>query len=136
MTRACTLAAASPYAVPTKPVCAPIRYQPRASGSRGHSEAEIANASRVLNICGVRLIPHEGQLCLGIWEDVLDSADLRRQIKVLGLAELPILALDGPEVPLEFKVRSCPDRRRDEPFQAWLRRAEQAAHSRQEKVPA
>lgn len=127
------LLAASPYSIPTKPVCSPIRYQPRSASTRKHSEGEIAEALRILSICGVRLLAPAGTLCLGIWEDLLDQAELRYHVKVLGLNELPILALESTATPIDYKVRSCPDRRRGEPFHDWLRRAEQAASQRQER---
>lgn len=80
-------------------------------------------------------MPIDGLISIGVWED-LDGPELRSAFKTLGLATMAVVHFEAREVPLEFKVRSCPDRRRDEPFQAWLQRAEQAAIQRQEKVPA
>jgi hypothetical protein len=78
--------------------------------------AELSQASGVLGRAGVRLMRLEGGDAIGIWSD-LDGLAIRHALRVMGSGELPVLYLDGPNVPLRYKLRRVPG----EPVPARLR---------------
>ncbi|MGI9074289.1 MAG: hypothetical protein ACR2JB_23920 [Bryobacteraceae bacterium] len=84
--------------------------------------AEIAEAMQLLNLCGVRIMRYDSELRLGMWED-LDGPELRHAIAAVGMHELRVVHLESAEVPIRFKIRSCPDRNPGESFEAWRQRA-------------
>jgi hypothetical protein len=72
---------------------------------------ERAAAMALLNRTGVRIL--ECGNAIGIWSD-LDSAAIRRALRALGTSKLPTQYLDGPGVPLRYKLRRvsgdpCPE---------------------------
>jgi hypothetical protein len=66
--------------------------------------AKLALAIDVLNRAGVRVMKLDGIFTIGVWSD-LDSPKLREALQTLDLARLPFLYLDGPGVPMRYKVR-------------------------------
>ncbi|MGI9074702.1 MAG: hypothetical protein ACR2JB_26075 [Bryobacteraceae bacterium] len=84
--------------------------------------ARIAEAMQLLNLAGVRIMRYGPELRLGIWED-LDGPELRAAINVVGMDELRVVHLESADVPIRYKVRSCPDRNPGESFEAWQTRA-------------
>ena len=58
----------------------------------------------VVAAAGVRLIELEGALVAGIWSD-LDGPHVRRALQALGHAPGAVCYLDGPDVPLRYKLR-------------------------------
>jgi len=83
---------------------------------------EQVEALRLLNLSGARILRHYSEFRIGVWED-LDGPELRAAIATVGMSELRIVHLESAEVPLRYKVRSCPDRNPGESFQAWQTRA-------------
>jgi hypothetical protein len=69
--------------------------------------AELSRASAILGQAGVRLMRLESGDAVGIWSD-LDSPAIRNALRILGSGELPVLYLDGPNVPLRYKLRRVP----------------------------
>jgi hypothetical protein len=85
---------------PTKPTAEPgTEPEP--------SVEELSYASAFLGQAGVRLMWLEGGDAVGVWSD-LDSPAIRTALRALGSAELPVLYLDGPNVPLRYKLRRVP----------------------------
>jgi hypothetical protein len=68
------------------------------------SDEEVTQASAILGQAGVRLMRLEGVDAVGIWSD-LDSPAIRNALHIMGSGELPMLYLDGPNVPLRYKCR-------------------------------
>lgn len=66
--------------------------------------ADIAHASELLNRRGVRIMNLAGGVTIGIWSD-LDGPEIRAALRVLEMQERPIRYLDGPGVPIRYKVR-------------------------------
>ncbi|MGI9070575.1 MAG: hypothetical protein ACR2JB_04410 [Bryobacteraceae bacterium] len=83
---------------------------------------EQAEALQLLNLAGVRIMRYDSELRLGTWGD-LDGTELRAAINVVGMDELRVVHLESAEVPIRFKIRSCPDRNPGESFEAWRQRA-------------
>jgi hypothetical protein len=69
--------------------------------------AELSRASGVLDQAGIRLMRLESGDAVGVWSD-LDLPAIRTALRVLGSGELPVLYLDGPNVPLRYKLRRVP----------------------------
>lgn len=65
-----------------------------------------AKASEVLARTGVRLVDLEPGFAIGVWSD-LDGEELRRALAVFS-ENAPVLYLDGPDVPMRYKVRDVP----------------------------
>ena len=71
---------------------------------------ELARASRVLHLAGMRLMRLAGVVTVGLWSD-LDSPKVRAALHVFGSDGLPIRYLDGPcyidrpAIPARFKLR-------------------------------
>jgi hypothetical protein len=68
------------------------------------SVEEVTRASAILGRVGVRLMRLVGADAVGVWSD-LDSPAVRSALRILGSCELPALYLDGPGVPLRYKLR-------------------------------
>ncbi len=86
---------------------------------------EQTEALRLLNLAGVRIIRRGSDLVIGIWGDLV-IPEIGAAIRTVGLDVHPIVHLESADVPMRFKVRRTPDRAKDEPFSAWLKRAEEA----------
>jgi hypothetical protein len=86
---------------------------------------EVSRAMRLLNISGSRIIRTGELLIVGVWED-LDGPELRAAVRSVGMGQCLVVHLESAEVPIRYKVRSCPERRNGEAFVFWLKRA---AHS-------
>jgi hypothetical protein len=80
--------------------------------------AEVSRANAILGQAGVRLMRLESGDAVGIWSD-MDSAAIRNALHILGSGELPVLYLDGPNIPLRYKLRRVPG----EPVPQYLREA-------------
>jgi hypothetical protein len=65
---------------------------------------ELTRAGAVLRQAGIRLMRLVGADAVGVWSD-LDSPAIRSALRILGSCELPVLYLDGPGVPLRYKLR-------------------------------
>jgi hypothetical protein len=89
------------------------------------TDSEIAQAMRLLNLTGCRIIRNESVLEIGVWED-LDGVEIRQALRTVGLDAHPIVHLESAGVDLRYNVRRTPDRAKGEPFAAWLTRAEEA----------
>jgi hypothetical protein len=85
------------------------------------SDAQITLAMRLLNLAGCRIL----NACrIGVWSD-LDCPEVRDALRTVGMDAATIIHLDEvKDIPMRFKVRSCPDRAAGESFAAWFRRAE------------
>jgi hypothetical protein len=68
------------------------------------STEELSQASACLARTGVRLIHIGGVMHAGIWSD-LDGPDVRAALRTFGSDDAPMLYLDGPHVPLRYKIR-------------------------------
>jgi len=62
--------------------------------------AELERALLLLNRTSTRIMGDT----IGVWSD-LDSFELRRALRIVGMDQLPIRYLDGAHVPSEFKLR-------------------------------
>jgi hypothetical protein len=69
--------------------------------------AELDQAHAVLNRIGVRLIELDGVPTVGLWSD-LDSPEVGAALRALGWVGQPIRYLDGPGIPMRYKLRSVP----------------------------
>lgn len=87
--------------------------------------AQQIAAMRLLNLAGCRIIRQGSAFLIGTWQD-LDGPELRNAIRLVGMREYPVIHLETANVDAIYKVRRCPERRPDEPFSAWQKRAEQA----------
>ena len=87
------------------------------------SEHQVA-ALRILNRVGCRIIRTRNSLVIGLWQD-LDCPEVRAALDAVNMSGLPIVHLETASVPVQYKVRICPDRLRAESFSSWLKRAEQ-----------
>jgi hypothetical protein len=87
---------------------------------------DLGHATALLNQAEVRIVRLETGAAIGIWSD-LDSPSIRNALRVLGMAELPIRYLDGPDIPLRYKLRRVPG----EPVPDYVR----AAMERHPKAP-
>ncbi len=85
-----------------------------------------------MNLCGARIIRHGAELQIGLWSDV-DGPEIRAAIDTLGMSELQVLHLETAAVDFNYKVRSVPDRRKQEPFHNFLQRSESALNARLRK---
>jgi hypothetical protein len=70
------------------------------------SDGEVAYANAILGRTGCRLMRLEASDAIGIWSD-LDSPAIRNALHIMGSGELPVY-LDGPNVPLRYKLRRVP----------------------------
>jgi hypothetical protein len=68
------------------------------------TDQERAAATALLNRAGCRIMRLDGGDAIGVWSD-LDSPAIRNALHVLKAEELPIRYLDGPGVPLRYKLR-------------------------------
>jgi hypothetical protein len=68
------------------------------------SDQELVAATAILNRAGVRIMRLEGGEAIGVWSD-LDLPAIRAALRILGMGELPVRYLDGPAVPLKYKLR-------------------------------
>jgi len=68
------------------------------------SQAAIGWASSVLNAAGVRIVLVDGGAKIGLWSD-LDSPEIRAALRTLQIAGLAVCYLDGPGVPMRYKLR-------------------------------
>ena len=66
--------------------------------------AELTRASAVLNRAGVRIMTLDGGATIGVWSD-LDGQEVRAALHSFGLGRLSVCYLDGPQVPMLYKVR-------------------------------
>lgn len=66
--------------------------------------AELARASSVLNLAGVRIMALEGGATIGVWSD-LDGPAVRAALRTFGSDGLPVRYLDGTGIPMRFKAR-------------------------------
>jgi hypothetical protein len=69
-------------------------------------QEDLAAAAALLNRTGCRVmrLDQRDPSTIGIWSD-LDSPAIRSALHILGVDELPIRYLDGPGVPLRYKLR-------------------------------
>jgi hypothetical protein len=75
-------------------------FDPRAE------KQELALA--LMNASGSRIVALEaGTRCVGVWSDQ-DGPHIRAALHVLGMDGLEVRYLDGPNVPLRYKVRKVP----------------------------
>jgi hypothetical protein len=70
--------------------------------------AEVACASALLNRAGVRIMRLDGGFTIGIWSD-LDGPEIRTALGSLRLDGLAVRYLDGPGIPMRYKVRTAPN---------------------------
>ena len=78
--------------------------------------------TNLLNLCGARIIANANGFWIGIWAD-LDGPEIRRAIENVHLGEYPVIYLDNPDVPVHYKMRTCPVRLMGESFEKWKQRA-------------
>lgn len=90
---------AIPFGKPTLPVMVPAEYS-RSNDAR--STAQIEYACRVINLTGCRLVPIDGLIGIGAWQD-LDGPELRSTFKILGLGSMAVVHLEALEAPIKFK---------------------------------
>jgi hypothetical protein len=67
----------------------------------------MARANEYLNGEGVVLIEINDVAMMGIWAD-RDSRDIRQALLMTGREEMPVRYLDGPDVPVQYKLRRVP----------------------------
>jgi hypothetical protein len=66
---------------------------------------EMTRAGALIARTGVRRIRlADGSTAVGIWSD-LDGPHIRRALALVGSGTAPVLYLDGPDVPMRYKVR-------------------------------
>ncbi|HKD09866.1 MAG TPA: hypothetical protein VKB79_28430 [Bryobacteraceae bacterium] len=70
----------------------------------GPDPAELARASAILNRTGVRIMALEAGTVIGVWSD-LDVPEGRAALHAIGLDRYPVRYLDGPGVPMRYKIR-------------------------------
>ena len=68
------------------------------------SNPNLARAAALLDRLGVRHIVVDGINIIGIWSD-LDGPEIRSALATVGHGAVPVRYLDGPDVPLMYKVR-------------------------------
>jgi hypothetical protein len=68
------------------------------------TDRDLARATALLNRTGCRIMRPEGGDVIGVWSD-LDSPAIRHSLRILGMDELQVRYLDGPGVPMKFKLR-------------------------------
>jgi hypothetical protein len=105
-----------------------LAIEPNAEPSRDDAEAscdEVALATVLLNQAGVRLMRLQCGDTVGIWSD-LDSPAIRNALSILGADQLPVLYLDGPSVPVRYKLRHPPG----DPVPANVRKPMEQANER------
>jgi len=96
-------------------------------GEKSEVSAESQQAMWLLNLAGCRIIRQQAGFSVAIWED-LDGPELRDAIRAVGMGDQPVVHLEGPNVPMRYKVRNCPDRKTNESFASWMRRARGSSH--------
>lgn len=65
----------------------------------------LAWANQVYKLNGVRLLSTDGQLTgIGVWSD-LDGPHIREAIAIFGNQDIPVRYVDGPNIPMKYKVR-------------------------------
>jgi hypothetical protein len=65
----------------------------------------VTRAGLVLRVNGVRLLSFDdGSPCIGLWSD-LDGPHIRAALARLGSGKLPVRYLDGPGIPMRYKLR-------------------------------
>ena len=67
-------------------------------------QAEIDHALTVVNRRGVRIMALADGVTIGVWSD-LDGPEIRAALRVLEMDQRPVRYLDGPGVPMRYKVR-------------------------------
>jgi hypothetical protein len=65
----------------------------------------LAWAGEVLRLNGVRHFYLAGRPVNGIWSD-LDAPHIREALRILGNQDIEVRYLDGPGIPLRYKVRT------------------------------
>jgi hypothetical protein len=80
------------------------KAQPRQVERPEPTGQELNAATALLNRPGARIMRLETGDAIGIWSD-LDSAAIRRALRILAMGELPIRYLDGSGIPLRYKLR-------------------------------
>jgi hypothetical protein len=70
--------------------------------------AELTRASAILSWAGMRLMELNGVTTVGLWSD-LDCPEIRRALRVFGSGDLPVRYVDGPGIPVRYKLRRCVD---------------------------
>jgi hypothetical protein len=65
----------------------------------------LAWAGEVLRLNGVRHFFIDGRPVNGIWSD-LDGPHIREALRILGDQDIPVRYLDGPGIPMRYKVRT------------------------------
>lgn len=68
---------------------------------------QLVRAAALLNQVGVRIVQSEGGDAIGVWSH-LDSAPISKALRILGASQASVLYLDGPGVPIRYKVRRLP----------------------------
>lgn len=101
----------------------PVEAVGTVEGEQTEATAATIAATRLMNITGCRIIRDGEQLLVGVWSD-LDGLDIRAAIRGLGMQSLRVVHLESSDVPVDYKVRHCPDKDRGESFRIWLQRAE------------
>ena len=91
-------------------------------GGKRHRTEAIAGAMGPTPRRGVRIMRFGADLQIGIWQD-LDGPERRDAIRAVGMGDQPVVHLEGPNVPTRYKVRNCLDRKTNESFASWIRRA-------------
>jgi hypothetical protein len=64
----------------------------------------LTRAGEVLKANGVRLFQLDGVPVVGLWSD-LDGPHIRAALAVLENDKLPVRYIDGPNIPMRYKVR-------------------------------
>jgi hypothetical protein len=64
----------------------------------------LTRASQVLRVNGVRLLVLDGVPTIGLWSD-LDGPHIRAALARFNNARLPVRYLDGPGIPMRYKLR-------------------------------
>jgi len=71
----------------------------------GGASEVLAHASRILKLNGVRLLVLDGVPAIGLWSD-LDGPHIRSALRVFHPDGMPAIRyLDGPGIPMRYKVR-------------------------------
>jgi hypothetical protein len=61
-------------------------------------------ASAVLSRAGVRIMQLDGVTTIGVWSD-LDEPEVRAALRTFGSEQGPVRYLDGPGIPVRYKLR-------------------------------
>lgn len=93
----------------------------RIANSGESGDAASVDAMALLNLAACRLMLLDHSFTIGIWGD-LDGPELRGAIAGAGLENLPVVFLEGEDLPERYRVRSLqvPPRTADITFQRWL----------------